>query len=183
MSDDLEEWRPVVGWEECYMVSSAGRVRTLARTVTSHTCPGCGLQRSRPVKPAIIKGHVNQRGYLTIRLSRHGRTTAPRPVHQLVCEAFHGPKPPEHEVLHGDGNKLNNCAQNLRWGTKSENAQDRFRHGTAIFGRLVNTNKLSEDDVIEIRASEENQNILAARYNTTYQNIVRIKSRLTWKHI
>lgn len=47
-------------------------------------------------------------------------------VHQLVCEAFHGPKPPEPEiglvvVMHLDENSANNRPANLAWGTQKQN--------------------------------------------------------------
>lgn len=43
-------------------------------------------------------------------------------VHQLVCEAFHGPKPfPGAVVIHLDENALNNRPENLKWGTQKEN--------------------------------------------------------------
>lgn len=46
----------------------------------------------------------------------------PRKVHQLVCEAFHGPKPfPQAVVLHLDEDAHNNRPENLRWGTQKEN--------------------------------------------------------------
>lgn len=46
----------------------------------------------------------------------------PRKVHQLVCEAFHGPKPfPDAVVIHLDENALNNRPENLKWGTQKEN--------------------------------------------------------------
>lgn len=46
----------------------------------------------------------------------------PRKAHQLVCEAFHGPKPsPEAVVIHLDENALNNRPENLKWGTQKEN--------------------------------------------------------------
>lgn len=52
-------------------------------------------------------------------------------VHQLVCRKFHGERPsPDHEVRHLDGNPMNNHASNLAWGTRSENAIDRIKHGT-----------------------------------------------------
>lgn len=47
----------------------------------------------------------------------------------LVGEAFLGPRPDGLETRHLDGNPANNSARNLRYGTKSENAQDRVRHG------------------------------------------------------
>lgn len=43
-------------------------------------------------------------------------------MHQLVCEAFHGPKPfPKAVVIHIDENGLNNRPENLKWGTQKEN--------------------------------------------------------------
>lgn len=46
----------------------------------------------------------------------------PRKVHQLVCEAFHGPKPFETAVvIHIDENSHNNRPENLKRGTQKEN--------------------------------------------------------------
>jgi hypothetical protein len=55
-------------------------------------------------------------------------------VHHLVLEAFVGPRPAGHEAAHGDGDKTNNALANLRWATPKENAADRYRHGTVLFG-------------------------------------------------
>ncbi len=43
-------------------------------------------------------------------------------VHQLVCEAFHGPPPsPKHRTVnHKDKNPSNNCAENLEWASHRE---------------------------------------------------------------
>jgi hypothetical protein len=43
-------------------------------------------------------------------------------IHQLICAAFHGPKPfPKAVVIHLDENGLNNRPENLKWGTQKEN--------------------------------------------------------------
>ena len=47
-------------------------------------------------------------------------------VHQLVCEAFHGARPPDPAsgitvVMHLDENAANNRAENLAWGTQKQN--------------------------------------------------------------
>lgn len=57
-------------------------------------------------------------------------------VHQLVCEAFYGPKPtPLHIVLHLDEDPSNNRPENLRWGTRKEN--QRFPKAQAAFRARV----------------------------------------------
>ena len=46
-------------------------------------------------------------------------------VARLVCEAFHGPPPDDKPLcLHGDEDSRNNRADNLRWGTPSENMNE-----------------------------------------------------------
>lgn len=70
-----------------------------------------------------------------------------RTIHTLVAKAFHGPKPSEkHEARHLDGNTDNNSADNIAWGTRSENSADRTRHG-----RNCGPRKINESIVREIR--------------------------------
>lgn len=101
-----ERWLPVVGYEEHYLVSDQGRVWS--------------VRKGRCLKP-----RPDNRGYLRVRLP-----DGPTVVHRLVLSAFVGPRPYGHEACHGDGDKANARLQNLRWGTRSENARDRVRHGT-----------------------------------------------------
>jgi hypothetical protein len=110
-----EEWRPVVGWEGDYEVSSFGRV---------WSCPVGTPRTGRILRPAINPG-----GYPSVRLSRRG-VHKTQPVHILVAAAFHGPRPEKAQIRHLDGQPTNNCVDNLRYGTASENVQDSLRHGT-----------------------------------------------------
>lgn len=75
----------------------------------------------------IIKPFVNNHGYYTVRVVVAGKRVG-YVSHKLVCLAWHGPAKGR-EVRHLDGNRLNNLPFNLDWGTRSENAQDRVRHG------------------------------------------------------
>jgi hypothetical protein len=69
-------------------------------------------------------------GYLYVCLKAQGRGIQYL-VHRLVLEAFVGPRPPGMECRHfPDRNPANNRLENLSWGTRAENAQDRIRHGT-----------------------------------------------------
>jgi NUMOD4 motif/HNH endonuclease len=120
-----EIWLPVVGFETYYEVSDAGRVRSLDRW---H--PGRGGKGQVPRRGRILKQTPHRAtGYLCVCLGVDGRKIQRR-VHRLVCEAFHGPRPPGKEVLHGPGGQLDNSAANLHWGTHSENLLDTRRDGT-----------------------------------------------------
>lgn len=78
-----------------------------------------------------IRWADDKTGYPVVRMVDENGVRRKFKVHQLVCRAFHGEKPsPLHEVRHLDGNPMNNHADNLAWGTKSENAKDRVKHGT-----------------------------------------------------
>jgi len=69
-------------------------------------------------------------GYPVVRMLCEDGKRRKFKVHQLVCAKFHGPRPSDkHEVRHLDGNPRNNNANNLAWGTKSDNARDRVKHG------------------------------------------------------
>lgn len=63
----------------------------------------------------------------------------------MVCETFHGPRPPGAQAAHGDGDPSNNAADNLSWKTPKGNAADRVRHGT-------NGHKLDAETVLAVRA-------------------------------
>lgn len=115
LADPEEEWRPVVGWEGYYEVSSLGRVRNVA------SGPGRRVGH-------ILKTHAGR--YVQVGLCRGGNPQT-HYVHRLVCEAFNGPPPsPETtDVLHWDDNPANNTPGNLRWGTVSDNLRDAVRNG------------------------------------------------------
>lgn len=78
-----------------------------------------------PKDGQIAKSHKDAaHEYRNVMLRRWGGgpRQQPRKVHQLVCEAFHGPKPFDAAVvIHLDENALNNRPENLKWGTQKEN--------------------------------------------------------------
>lgn len=60
-------------------------------------------------------------------------------VHQLVCEAFHGPKSEGAPVvMHVDENAANNRAENLRWGTQKQNLN---ATGFSVYRKTGDMNK------------------------------------------
>lgn len=76
----------------------------------------------------------NADGYPSVRVTLAGKRVR-YAVHSLVALAHLPPRPsPAHEVRHLDGNKLNPHADNLAWGTRKENADDRELHGRTSRG-------------------------------------------------
>jgi hypothetical protein len=137
-----------------------------------------------------MKGAVNRvTGYRVITCKENGRDKV-FAVHVMVCEAFHGARPfPGAQVRHLDGNKLNNRADNLKWGTAAENAADRSKHGDRgrVRGEQNGRSKLTEQQVKAIRDRYAKETVshrsLAAEYQVSPGVIYALLNRLTWKHL
>lgn len=168
---DVEEWRPVAGYEGLYEVSSCGRVRTL----------GGGKARSHG---RILKATLGTTGYLRVSLSA-ANVSRTKKVHRLVAEAFLGPAPLRAYVLHQDGNPQNNRVENLRYGDARQNLADAIRHGTwkQAQGEGVSTSKLTEKIVREVRQSSQTVTALARQYNVDAKTIWSAKNGRSWRHV
>lgn len=130
-----ERWLPVPGWEGMYEVSDFGRVRTLGREVVEKN------GKSRYTKPRIMRGGPNVYGYPQVALTRTQGDRRVSVVHQLVLEAFVGPRPDGMVACHYDDDRTNNHLSNLRWGTVSENADDAVRNGLHFWSRRTHCAK------------------------------------------
>jgi hypothetical protein len=116
-----EQWHSVVGFEGMYEVSDKGHVRSLARPTRN----GIG----RPILDRILApDFVGKRRYPQVSLYKDGKETRRR-IHQLVLEAFVGPCPPGQECLHANDIASDNRLENLRWDTRSANANEKVRNG------------------------------------------------------
>jgi hypothetical protein len=83
-----------------------------------------------------------------------------------------------------DGNRKNNDAQNLKWGTAFENNQDKIAHGTNGEGEKNSMARLTKQDVREIRtrvANGESQISMCSIFNVSPMTISRVVRKETWK--
>lgn len=110
-----EQWRAVIGYEDRYLVSDVGRIMSLPNARRSSTM----LLTPTPAKRG---------GYPTVSL-HDGTSRRVRGIHQLVLEAFVGPRPDGALALHTDDDPANCVLGNLRWGTRSDNLYDAVRNG------------------------------------------------------
>lgn len=167
----MEVWRSIPSCPN-YEASNLGRIR--------RAVPG-----KRTYVGLVLRQRLNGRGYWAVVVTHDGIQTT-KIVHRLVCEAFNGPQPTGMIAAHNDGDLNNNTAQNVRWATPIENAQDCFRHGTAIIGERAPAAKLTASKVIAIRAAfaaGKTRKQLAEEFGVHHSNIWVIVTRKSWKHI
>lgn len=107
-----EIWKPVLGYEGKYEVSSEGRVRSL-------------IAKNAPL---IMRQNLRKDGYLQVQL-KVNQQPKNRLVHTLVDEAFNGNRQPDREVNHIDGDKKNNRLSNLERLNRKENVRHAFKAG------------------------------------------------------
>jgi hypothetical protein len=171
-----EIWKPVVGWEGLYEISSMGRIRSVTRTDPAGIKSG---HRGRVLKPTRCPN-----GYYYVHLSRSARVTTCA-LHPLVLLAFVGPRAEGMEACHDNGIRTDNRLANLRWGSRADNANDAVVHGTAYMGQRHHWSCLSAEEVKEIRrAFSRGERIcdLARRLNRGYCTVWYVAHGRTRKH-
>lgn len=174
----IEEWRPVVGYEGLYEVSSIGRIKRIQ-------IYGRPIQR-------FLSSNKGKRGYIPINLCKNGKSKKEL-IHRIVLTAFRGPPLPTHESCHSNGIASDNRIENLRWDTHVSNCADRKTHGThaggchmALAGEAHHQSKLTMKDVHRIReASLFGADLydLASIYDVSYNAIWSVTTRKSWTHI
>lgn len=115
----IEEWRPIVGWEGYYEVSSFGRIKSLSRpTLRIH--PDTRKNYTYRNTSKILR-QACARGYLRVCLYRYNIKKVKFFVHRLVGEAFIENKERKPFINHIVPVKYFNFVKNLEWVTNDEN--------------------------------------------------------------
>lgn len=137
---ELEEWRPVPGFEDLYEVSNLGRVKALGNGGSGNS------------KPRMKKARQSTNGYMTTTLCKNGHMYDFR-VHRIVASAFLGLDIHnlEIQVNHIDEDKTNNRLSNLElcdemynhfYGTGRQRAAE--KHSRAVIAVNVTTGERLE---------------------------------------
>ena len=108
-----EIWKPVKDYENLYLVSNLGKVKSLDRITRNNHATF--IKKGR-----ILKNNINNKGYEYLYLKR-GKESKKIYVHRLVAETFIPNPNNKKEVNHIDCNPLNNNVSNLEWVTHKEN--------------------------------------------------------------
>lgn len=154
----IEEYRKIEGSE--YSVSNMGNIKTS--------------------KGLVLKPRLHRTGYYTVGIDK--KTSV---IHRAVGKAF-VPNPNNYPDLnHLEGNKLNNEATNLEWCTRKQNIHHSYSLGLSTVGEKRYNSKLTEKEVLEIRAlaGSKNNREISEIYNVTHQTIWGIIHYRKWKHL
>lgn len=163
-----EVWKKIPNYPD-YYVSNLGRVKS------------CRCSDSKILSPA------DSRGYKVVTLLNHqGQKVVP--VHRVLLKAFVGDPPSDskNRVNHINGDRGDNRLENLEWSTHKD-CFDRkpepvkWRDTPPSERDPHSSSKLSKDDVIYIKDSDETHKSLSEKFDVSMQTIHRIKSGKTWK--
>ena len=168
-SSTAEEWRPVLGWEGRYEVSSQGRVRSLLWKV-----------------PRVLSAFHDADGYRRVHLHGGPNGNKLRTVASVVAEAWHGRRPDEMVTRHLNGSRTDDIPSNLAWGTVAENTDDKVRHGTDQRGERHPNASMTDAVAAEIlRRSREGEarRSLADEYGVTLNTVNILCRRVSWRHL
>lgn len=136
----------------------------------------------------IAKSKVD--GYGTIGLG--GRAAKKMLSHRVVWELTHGPIPKSTEyhgfvVLHKCDNRACCNPAHLVLGKQSDNVADMDAKGrrvnSQLYGSAHGMSKVTEKDVVAIRAATGTNQEIAKQFGITRQNVKFIRNRETWKHV
>ena len=119
-------------------------------------------------------------------------------AHRMAWEEAHGPIPEGMQVLHKCDNKPCVNVDHLFLGTHDDNMKDKVAKGrqaqgenTSPYLRPETVRKgsahhkalLTEEDVLNIRATDARLVDLAGAYGVSISTISNIKVRKTWRHV
>lgn len=111
------EWRPIKDYEDLYLVSNTGLVKSLH----------WGKEK---LLKQVIRSKNYQYYFVGLLKNKKRKYFA---VHRLVAQAFIENTNNYAQVDHLDGNKLNNNADNLEWVTPKENTNRAWKLGLAKY--------------------------------------------------
>lgn len=121
----------------------------------------------------------NGKGYLRVSIGKKLMF-----IHRLVAEKYIPNPENKPQVNHKDGNKLNNCVDNLEWVTNQENRNHAVDNDLQVTGEKCSWAKLTEENVKEIRANPGYENEYWARkFKVSRSTISDVVNYRTWKHI
>lgn len=165
-----EIWKDIKGYEGLYQVSNLGRIKSLYGWNA-----GSKKYCSRTL---MMKPKVSCVGYYNITLHKNKKQKTYN-VHRLVAETFIINPDKKETVNHKDGNKLNNCVENLEWATRSENQIHAYNTGL----QTPNKNMLNKKGELNPLSKKVLQYDLKGKFIKEYHSVTEALQETKINHI
>ena len=120
----VEIWKDIENFSK-YQVSNLGKIKSKGR----YTKVGIKNQDKCYRKEYIVDGFINKKGYKQVTLYDDNGKPKTMRVHKLVALAFIENEDNLPQINHKDGNKQNNCVDNLEWISNYNNIQHAIKNG------------------------------------------------------
>lgn len=185
-----EQWSIIPGYSR-YEASTLGRIRSVRIVTFTGLGEGPDWHRNKGYRKSggkILSTQVINSGYLRVHVASKPQGKHTALVHRLVAAAFLGPCPEGFYVNHIDGDKLNNCIDNLEYASPKHNARHAFDAGLNKHRGSGHTHaKLTEELVLKIRLFPPDvsaRQIVEEMKLDMQVNAVRgVRSGRSWKHV
>lgn len=133
-----------------------------------------------------IKPNIKKTGYANAILSVEGKILH-KSIHRLVAETYIPNPDGKPCVNHKDGNKLNNCVDNLEWCTYQENMDHAIKMGLkrSMKGSNNPHAKITSEIAEQIRADYKiisSYRKVARKYGIDYTSVADIVKFRTWNN-
>jgi DNA-binding transcriptional regulator YiaG len=146
----------------------------VSQTVISKILKGTAYKNTvRVLKPARRRD-----GYFFVTLAIDGKHFH-KTLHSMVAAAFIGPRPKGHHINHKDGDKANNCVDNLEYVTPSGNA-------THALTALKKAQKLTPDMVKQIRRAVRDgvpRKQIAEQFGVSIHMVHAVWRKVSWGYV
>lgn len=119
-----EIWKDIDEYVGIYQISNNGRIKSLERVL-----PPDGVHSKLRRKERIVKGRKDRAGYVGFSFSKDGVKSRTYSVHRLVAKYFIPNPENKSDVNHKNGDKADNCVNNLEWATRGENQSHAYATG------------------------------------------------------
>lgn len=111
-----EEWKPIKDFEEHYLISNQGRVRSIKSFM-------------KKMSVDYLKAMISHKGYSVVCLRKPTQKKKTITIHRLVATHFLNNIDNKTEINHISGIKTDNRVENLEWCTAKENSKHAWETG------------------------------------------------------
>ncbi len=172
----IELWKPLKGFNG-YDISNQGHIR-------SYLSRG---RANRRMIPRLLKGGRDRDGYLCFTLRQDGKNITKK-VHRLVALHFLPVALSVDDVYVNHKNNIpaDNRVENLEWCSDQANRDHAKRIGVIPFGETHYKARLTEQDVLKIRATcftWADCKEKSSKYHCSPENLRFIMQRKSWTHL